>query len=50
MLYQLFSYQFKRLPTGHVQIDGPYDKYGVIIKKQDSGTWLIRGIGKKKPF
>lgn len=48
MLYQLFDYQFKRLPSGAVQIDGPFEKYGLIIKKQPSGTYLIRGTGHKE--
>lgn len=38
-------YQFKRLTCGAVEINGPHDRYGLIIKKQDSGTYLIRGTG-----
>lgn len=48
MLYQLFDNQFKRLPSGAVRIDGPYDTYGRIIKHQADGTWLIRGTGHKE--
>jgi hypothetical protein len=47
-LYQLFGDQFKCLPSGAVRIDGPFDTYGVIIKKQDNGTWLIRGTGRQE--
>lgn len=48
MLYQLFDHQFTRLPSGAVRIDGPWDTYGRIIKRQDDGTWLIRGTGRKE--
>lgn len=47
-LYQLYEHQFKRLPSGAVRIDGPWDTYGIPIRKQDNGTWLIRGTGKKE--
>lgn len=52
-LYQLFDGQFKRLPSGAVRIDGPWDKYGLFVKaeKQENGTYLIRGTGgeERKP-
>lgn len=47
-LYQLYENQFKRLGGNEVQIDGPHDKFGYIIKKQDNGTFLIRGTGSKQ--
>lgn len=47
-LYQLFEHQFVRLRSGAVRIDGPWDRYGRIIKKQADGTWLIRGTGGKE--
>ena len=54
MLYQLFAHQFKRLNTTslrqYVQIDGPYEKYGYILKPQADGTYLIRGTGNTKPL
>jgi hypothetical protein len=54
MLYQLFPNQFNYLHAAgqrqYVQIDGPYDKYGYILKRQDSGTYLIRGTGMRKPI
>jgi hypothetical protein len=53
MLYQLFPNQFSHVRSTsarqYVRIDGPFDTYGYIIKKQDSGTFLIRGTGKTKP-
>ncbi|MER9436726.1 hypothetical protein NKJ04_17685 [Mesorhizobium sp. M0618] len=45
-LYQLRT---AALPGQHVIIDGPYDRYGRVIKLQDSGFHLIRGIGFDKP-
>lgn len=48
MLYQLYEHQFKRLPSGAVRIDGPYETYGLIIKKQANNTFLIRGTGHKE--
>lgn len=54
MLYQLFPNQFKTLRTisarQYVQIDGPFEKYGYILKHQANGTYLIRGTGSTKPF
>jgi hypothetical protein len=47
-LYQLWPNQFKRLPSGAVRIDGPWDTFGRIIKLQDDGTYLIRGTGRKE--
>jgi hypothetical protein len=47
-LYQLREQDFKRLPSGSVRIDGPWDTYGVLIKLQSDGTWLIRGTGHKR--
>lgn len=50
MLYQLFAHQFKRLGKGFVQIDAPFEKYGKLLSdKRENGTFLIRGIGNKKP-
>jgi hypothetical protein len=53
MLYQLFLNQFKRIRSmtarQYVQIDGPFEKYGYILKHQDNGTYLIRGTGNQKP-
>lgn len=47
-LYQLHPHQFKRLPSGAVRVDGPWDKFGVIIQQQANGTFLIRGTGNKE--
>jgi hypothetical protein len=50
MLYQLFDNQFKQLGNGFVQIDAPFEKYGKLLSgKRENGTFLIRGIGNKKP-
>lgn len=45
-LYQLYPHQFVRLRSGAVRIDGPWDTFGIILKEQDNGTFLIRGTGK----
>lgn len=45
-LYQLRT---TALPGQYVIIDGPYDRYGRVIKLQESGFHLIRGIGFDKP-
>ena len=45
-LYQLRT----AAPVGAmVTINGPYDTYGRVIKKQESGYHLIRGLGHDKP-
>ena len=45
-LYQLKT----RAPVGaYVTFKGPYDKYGQVIKHQDSGFHLIRGVGLTPP-
>ena len=45
-LYQLSENQFKLLGGNIVQIDGPHDKYGRIVKYQKhNSTYLIRGTG-----
>lgn len=46
-LYQL---QTKARPGEVMLIDGPYDTYGRVIKLQESGFHLIRGLGHQKPF
>lgn len=45
-LYQL---QTKALPGEIMIIGGPYDTYGRVIKLQESGYHLIRGLGHTKP-
>lgn len=45
-LYQL---QTSARPGQLVIIGGPYDTYGRVIKLQDSGFHLIRGLGHIKP-
>lgn len=45
-LYQLKT---KALPGEHVLVDGPHDKYGKVMKLQESGFHLIRGLGELKP-
>ncbi|MBY3231931.1 hypothetical protein [Rhizobium laguerreae] len=45
-LYQL---QTNALPGQIMVIAGPFDTYGRVIKLQDSGYHLIRGLGHKKP-
>ena len=30
-----------------VLINGPFDKYGLVIEKLESGYFLIRGLGMK---
>ncbi len=48
-LYQLHLNQFIRLLGSVVCINGPYDKYGYIIKYQEhNGTYLIRGTGNEQ--
>lgn len=48
-LYQLYERQFKRLNANVVRINGPWDTFGRIIKQQENGTYLIRGLGHKEP-
>ena len=48
-LYQLYPYQFERLDGNLVDMNGPHDRYGRILKEQEGGTFLIRGLGKSKP-
>lgn len=45
------SYQLKTAaPVGaKVYIGGPWDKYGYVVKHQDSGYHLIRGTGHHTP-
>ncbi|MGV1754891.1 hypothetical protein [Agrobacterium sp. CG674] len=45
-LYQL---QTKALPGEIMMIRGPFDTYGRVMKLQDSGYHLIRGLGHQKP-
>ncbi|AGC36111.1 hypothetical protein B7L88_gp067 [Rhizobium phage RHEph10] len=45
-LYQL---QTTARPGQIMTIAGPYDTYGRVIKLQDSGFHLIRGLGHQKP-
>ena len=33
-----------------VTINGPWDKYGTVIKLNDNGFHLIRGLGHSKPL
>lgn len=52
-LYQLTSNH--RLSPGHaVEVNGPYDKFGVVLKStpKEDGTHLnlIRGTGFEKPY
>ncbi|WP_421991698.1 hypothetical protein [Roseococcus sp.] len=44
-LYQLKT---KANPGEHVIIGGPFDTYGVVLKHQESGFHLIRGLGHQK--
>ena len=45
-LYQLRT----KAPVGaEVTINGPYDKYGIVLARRDSGHHLIRGTGSEKP-
>ena len=45
-LYQLRT----AAPVGAmVTISGPHDTYGRVMKKQDSGFHLIRGLGDHRP-
>lgn len=46
-LYQLKTTALVGQP---VIIDGPYDRYGIVLKHQDSGYHLIRGTGFNKPL
>ena len=50
MLYQLKESDFKYLNSIFVVINGPHDKYGKIIGKKENDIFLIRGIGKEKPY
>lgn len=45
-LYQLKT---TATPGQIVVIGGPFDTYGRVLKHQDSGFHLIRGLGHKKP-
>lgn len=45
-LYQLKT---ESLPGQLMIIGGPYDTYGRVISRQDSGFHLIRGLGHTKP-
>ena len=49
-LYQLWRRQFTRLASGAVRIDGPYDTFGLLVKRepQANGTYLIRGTGRRE--
>jgi hypothetical protein len=49
MSENLYQLRTKALPGQAVLIDGPYDRYGRVIKLQDSGFHLIRGTGFDKP-
>ena len=45
-LYQLRT----EAPVGAaVTINGPYDKYGFVVARRDSGHHLIRGTGSERP-
>ena len=44
-----------QLPVGsfvgqYVRVDGPWDAYGQVIKLNENGYHLIRGLGHKKPL
>jgi hypothetical protein len=45
-LYQL---QTSAVPGQIMVIAGPFDTFGRVIKLQDSGYHLIRGLGHQKP-
>lgn len=45
-LYQL---QTTALPGQIMTINGPWDTWGMVIKRQPSGFHLIRGLGHTKP-
>jgi hypothetical protein len=49
MANNLYQLRTRALPGEHVTIDGPHDKYGQVIKHQDSGYHLIRGLGLRQP-
>lgn len=44
-------YQLKTIaqPGDYVTIDGPTDRYGQVMKHQDSEYHLIRGLGTERP-
>lgn len=46
LLYQL---ETKAMPGQIMRIGGPWDTWGLVIKRQASGFHLIRGIGHNKP-
>ena len=45
-LYQLGKGQNLKIGDT-VTVNGPHDKYGIILSKQESGYFLIRGLGFK---
>lgn len=49
-LYRLWPNQFKRLKSGAVRIDGPFDTFGRLLdgKPNGDGAYLIRGTGNKE--
>lgn len=45
-LYQL---KVQARPGQIIRIDGPWDTWGRVIRLQESGYHLIRGLGHQKP-
>jgi hypothetical protein len=49
MAGNLYQLRTSALPGQNVIIDGPYDRYGIVIKHRESGYHLIRGTGMNQP-
>ena len=49
MAGDLYQLRTAARPGQYVIIDGPHDLYGKVMKLQESGYHLIRGLGMLKP-
>lgn len=49
MAGNLYQLKTNARPGDYVNINGPHDRYGQVLKHQESGYHLIRGLGDNKP-
>lgn len=49
MSHHLYQLRTKAPVGAKVHFNGIWDRYGIVLKHQDSGYHLIRGTGRKAP-
>jgi hypothetical protein len=49
MSHHLYQLKTTAAVGQHVVFAGVWDKYGIVLRHQDSGYHLIRGLGTKPP-